>query len=72
MIATKTIPTVMVEVGDLVATGFVTNLARPIGDSTGVSTVSRDLTQKRLEGDPGWRRFDLHPVADRCAEPIPG
>jgi putative tryptophan/tyrosine transport system substrate-binding protein len=46
--ATKTIPIVMVEVGDPVATGFVTNLARPGGNVTGISLMLLDLTQKRL------------------------
>jgi len=46
--ATKTVPIVMVEVGDPVATGFVTNLARPGGNVTGVSNIAKDLTQKRL------------------------
>jgi putative tryptophan/tyrosine transport system substrate-binding protein len=49
MTATKTIPIVMVEVGDPVATGFVASLARPGGNVTGISNMSRDLTQKRLE-----------------------
>ena len=43
--ATKTVPIVMVEVGDPVATGFVTNLARPGGNVTGVSLMLLDLTQ---------------------------
>lgn len=47
--ATKTVPIVMVEVGDPVATGFVTNLARPAGNVTGLTNMARDLTQKRLE-----------------------
>ena len=46
--ATKTVPIVMVEVGDPVATGFVTNLARPGGNVTGISLMLLDLTQKRL------------------------
>ena len=49
MNATKTIPIVMVAVGDPVATGFVTNLARPGGNVTGVTNSARDLTRKRLE-----------------------
>jgi len=48
MAATKTVPIVMVEVGDPVATGFVTNLARPEGNVTGLTNMARDLTQKRL------------------------
>ena len=47
--ATKTVPIVMVEVGDPVATGFVTNLARPGGNVTGLTNMARDLTQKRLQ-----------------------
>jgi len=46
--ATKTVPIVMVEVGDPVATGFVTNLARPGGNVTGISLMLLELTQKRL------------------------
>jgi len=46
--ATKIVPIVMVEVGDPVATGFVTNLARPGGNVTGVSLNLLELTQKRL------------------------
>ncbi len=46
--ATKTVPIIMVEVGDPVATGFVTNLARPGGNVTGLTNMARDLTQKRL------------------------
>ena len=49
MTATKSIPIVMVEVGDPVATKFVKSLARPGGNVTGVSSTSRDLTRKRLE-----------------------
>jgi ABC-type uncharacterized transport system substrate-binding protein len=46
--ATKIVPIVLVEVGDPVATGFVTNLARPGGNVTGVSLNLLELTQKRL------------------------
>jgi len=49
MKATKTIPIIMVAVGDPVATGFVTNLARPDGNVTGVTNIARELTRKRLE-----------------------
>ena len=41
--ATKTVPIVMVEVGDPVATGFVTSLARPGGNVTGVSNIAKRL-----------------------------
>jgi len=47
--ATKTVPIVMIEVGDPLATGFVSNLARPGGNVTGLMTMARDLTQKRLQ-----------------------
>jgi putative tryptophan/tyrosine transport system substrate-binding protein len=47
--ATTTIPIVMVDVGDPVATGLVTNLARPSGNITGVATLSPELSGKRLE-----------------------
>jgi putative tryptophan/tyrosine transport system substrate-binding protein len=47
--ATRTVPIVMVEVGDPVATGFVTNLARPGGNVTGLTNMARDLTSKRLQ-----------------------
>ena len=46
--ATKTVPIVMAEVGDPLATGFVTNLARPGGNVTGISLNLVELTQKRL------------------------
>src|SRR5215510_4860357 len=47
--ATKTVPIVIVEVGDPVATGFVTNLSRPGGNVTGLTNMARDLTSKRLQ-----------------------
>ena len=47
--ATTTVAIVMVEVGDPVATGFVTNLARPGGNVTGLTNMARDLTSKRLQ-----------------------
>ena len=46
--ATKTIPIVMVT-GDPVASGIVDSLARPGGNITGLATLSRDLSAKRLE-----------------------
>jgi putative ABC transport system substrate-binding protein len=47
--ATKTIPIVMVATVDPVATGIVDSLARPGGNITGLTTLSRDLSGKRLE-----------------------
>ena len=47
--ATKTIPIVMVAAVDPVAQGFVTSLARPGGNVTGLSTLSPEISGKRLE-----------------------
>jgi putative tryptophan/tyrosine transport system substrate-binding protein len=48
--ATRTIPIVMVGVGiDPVEAGFVESLARPGGNVTGVTNLSRELGGKRLE-----------------------
>jgi putative tryptophan/tyrosine transport system substrate-binding protein len=47
--ATKTIPIVMVTNADPVATGLVESLARPGGNITGLSTLTQDLSGKRLE-----------------------
>ena len=48
MTATKTIPIVMLDVGDPVSSKFVTNLARPGGNVTGFTNMALGLTQKRL------------------------
>jgi ABC-type uncharacterized transport system substrate-binding protein len=47
--ATKSIPIVIVTVQDPVATGIVDSLARPGGNITGLTTLARDLSGKRLE-----------------------
>jgi putative tryptophan/tyrosine transport system substrate-binding protein len=47
--ATTTIPVVMTSSSDPVARGLVASLARPGGNVTGLSTISPDLTGKRLE-----------------------
>ena len=47
--ATKTIPIVMVTNADPVVTGLVESLARPGGNITGLSTLTQDLSGKRLE-----------------------
>ena len=49
MNATKSIPIVMLGIGDPIAFGLVTNLARPGSNITGVSWQSFDLIDKRLE-----------------------
>jgi putative ABC transport system substrate-binding protein len=46
---TKTIPIVMVTTQDPVETGFVDSLARPGGNITGITMLTRDLSGKRLE-----------------------
>ncbi|MBI2553901.1 MAG: ABC transporter substrate-binding protein, partial [Candidatus Rokubacteria bacterium] len=47
--ATRTIPIVMVIPGDPVGTGLVESLARPGGNSTGLSQIAPELAGKRLE-----------------------
>jgi putative ABC transport system substrate-binding protein len=47
--ATKTIPIVIAAAADPVGAGLVASLARPGGNITGVSTLSRELNGKRLE-----------------------
>ena len=46
---TKTIPIVMVITQDPVAAGYVDSLARPGGNITGLTTLTRELAGKRLE-----------------------
>jgi len=59
--ATKQIPIVMTSVGDHIGSGFVSNLARPGGNVTGISNVVAELASKRLallkELVPGARRI---------------
>jgi putative ABC transport system substrate-binding protein len=47
--ATKTIPIVMVTTEDPVATGLINTLARPGGNVTGLTLLTRDLSGKRVE-----------------------
>jgi putative tryptophan/tyrosine transport system substrate-binding protein len=47
--ATKTIPIVMVTTADPVAAGLIDSLARPGGNITGLTLLTRDLNGKRLE-----------------------
>jgi putative tryptophan/tyrosine transport system substrate-binding protein len=47
--ATKTIPIVLVAVGDPVREGLVASLARPGGNITGLTSISEELSGKRLE-----------------------
>jgi putative ABC transport system substrate-binding protein len=46
---TQAIPIVMANSNDPVGTGFVANLAHPGGNVTGLSTISPELSGKRLE-----------------------
>jgi putative tryptophan/tyrosine transport system substrate-binding protein len=46
---TTTIPIVMAQTDDPVASGFVASLARPGGNITGLSTLNPELSGKRLE-----------------------
>jgi putative tryptophan/tyrosine transport system substrate-binding protein len=47
--ATKTIPIVMASVGNPLSGGLVTNLARPGGNTTGVTNLNADVSPKLLE-----------------------
>ncbi|MBI2532962.1 MAG: ABC transporter substrate-binding protein [Deltaproteobacteria bacterium] len=47
--ATSTIPIIMVTSGDPVATGIVDSLARPGGNITGLTLLTRELNGKRIE-----------------------
>jgi putative ABC transport system substrate-binding protein len=47
--ATRTIPIVMLALGDPVGTGLVDSLAKPGGNVTGMSQMASDLAGKRLE-----------------------
>src|SRR5262245_19862353 len=47
--ATATIPIVMAQTDDPVADGFVASVARPGGNVTGLSTLSPEISRKRME-----------------------
>jgi putative tryptophan/tyrosine transport system substrate-binding protein len=70
--ATRTIPIVMVFSLDAIEQGFVTSLAHPGADVTGVTTMTAVLNQKRLELPqetvPGSSRM----TALTCKDPAPG
>ena len=65
--ATKTIPIVIVTSQDPVAAGYIVSLARPGGNITGVTRLTRELSGKRLEllkeVVPGMSRVGLLLVA---------
>lgn len=63
--ATVTIPIVMTQDPDPVGSRFVASLARPGGNITGLSTLSSELSGKRLEllkESPEWRSSELQPT----------
>jgi putative tryptophan/tyrosine transport system substrate-binding protein len=47
--ATSTVPIVMVGVGDPVGFGFIASLARPGGNTTGLTSIPADLSAKLME-----------------------
>jgi putative tryptophan/tyrosine transport system substrate-binding protein len=49
MDSTSTIPIVFASASDPLGSGFVKTLARPGGNATGLSLLSRELTEKRFE-----------------------
>ena len=59
--ATKTIPIIMTLVGDPIGSGFVTNMAKPGGNVTGLSNMAAELSGKRIsilrELVPGAKRI---------------
>jgi putative ABC transport system substrate-binding protein len=71
---TKTIPIVMITTVDPVATGLIESLARPGGNITGLTRLSRDLSGKRLEllkeTAPGISRVGVLGVPDTPAAAI--
>lgn len=48
ILATKRIPIVITATGDPVGSGFVSNMARPGGNVTGISNMAAELAPKRL------------------------
>jgi putative tryptophan/tyrosine transport system substrate-binding protein len=72
--ATKTIPIVMVTTQDPVATGLIDSLARPGGNITGLTGLTRELSGKRLEllkeAVPGISRVGVLTDADSSAVAI--
>lgn len=67
-LATRTIPIVMVILSDPVATGLIESLARPGGNITGFTRLTRELNGKRLEllkeAIPGISRAAVYWDAD--------
>lgn len=72
--ATKSVPIVMAAIGDPVGLGFVTSLARPAGNVTGLSNMAGDLAGKRLqllkEAVPAAKRIAVMMHPDEPIVPI--
>jgi len=72
--ATSTIPIVMQSVADPIGSGFVTNLARPGGNITGLTLLSSELAAKRLqimqELVPRSKRAALLAIDNAFATPL--
>jgi putative ABC transport system substrate-binding protein len=72
--ATTTIPIVMQSAADPIGSGFVTNLARPGGNITGITLLSTELAAKRLqimrELVPRSQRTSLLAVDNAFATPL--
>jgi len=73
--ATSTIP-IVIAASDPLSSGLVTNLARPGGNVTGLSTMSTELHDKRLEllkdAIPGLKRVAVlwHPFSPRVQKSV--
>jgi putative ABC transport system substrate-binding protein len=72
--ATSTIPIVMQSAADPIGSGFVTNLARPGGNVTGLTLLSTELAAKRLqmmrELLPHSKRASLLAIDNAFATPL--
>ena len=74
--ATSTIPIVMAPVGDPIASGLVTSLARPGRNVTGVTGIGAELSGKQLEAlrqvVPRLTRLALliHPIGDTFSKTL--
>jgi putative ABC transport system substrate-binding protein len=73
--ATRAIPIVMARAGDPAGTGLVASLARPGGNITGISSISAEMSSKRIqllrELIPGLTRIGLLiNAADPFAKPF--
>jgi len=71
--ATRTIPIVMTAVSDPVGNGFVSSLAHPGGNITGLTVLSRELASKRLdlltEAIPAATRIAILQHPDNAGHP---